>query len=84
MFWFVSFNEIHIWKKLTIISLKDRRTGLDPDSSGADSDRTLSWGLTLLLTEESLHLKLSWLILVKVINSLRGGFEKSEHEKKIG
>ena len=70
-------------------SLRDRQTGLDPDPSGADSSTVsghmpLSWSLTLLLAEESLHLKLSMLILVKVVNRVLGGLEKSGHKKEIG
>ena len=52
-------------------SLKDWQTGLDPDLSGAGSSVVISlcWVLTLILTEGSHHLKLSRLILIKVINS---------------
>ena len=50
------------------------QNGLDLDLSGAKSSTVrilpFSWSLTLILIEEYLHLKLSRLILVKVINSL--------------
>ena len=90
IFWFVDLNEIHIWKKLTILDLlvvwgiselgwNQTRLGLAVPLSVVVP---LSWSLTLLLTEKSLHLKLSRLLLVKVINSV-WGFEKIGHEKKL-
>ena len=90
IFWFVDLNEIHIWKRLTILDLlvvwgiselgwNQTRLGLAVPQSVVVP---LSWSLTLLLTEKSLHLKLSRLLLVKVINSV-WGFEKIGHEKKL-
>ena len=38
----LNFNEIHIWKTLTILNVsspRDQPTGLDPDPSGVDTRR---------------------------------------------
>ena len=70
----------------SVSSLRDWRTGLDPDPSGADSSTVsscvLSWSLTLLLTEESFHLKLSRLILVKVIKVCEEYLKKVDRRRK--
>ena len=56
----------------SVSSLRDQRTGLDPDPSGADSSNVS--GRTSQLEFDAAtdggNLKLSRLILVKVINSL--------------
>lgn len=69
----------------SVCSLRDQQNGLDPDPSGLIVPLSvvvpLRWGLTLLLTEESLYQKVSRLLLGKTVENVDNNYENDEDQE---